>query len=886
MLRDSRRRFLLAGSLLFCIWVSQSAYVVFTLQDLTRISWRPDDFPITIHIWEGFTDQSSSVVRGSNPKLALREALQSWATTSSLTITLGPDTPVQEVGGDNFNVVTIADSQNNRNFVGAAAAQSLFRWVGSTLKETDVVFNPGLKFSTVETTDSDILNIFHTALHEFGHSWNLKHSIPRTSTMFFQATNFGFGFNELCWDDIAGINVSYPLVGMRQITGTISGKVVQGGSPVFGAFVVATDEQGILTASAVTMPDGTYKLEFLPSGRYTLYVEPLDGLMTPVNLVGGVFDSSLTTDFLPKFYSDTMAPSVQVTSDVIGIDFAVTQGNAVVDEPEFIGTTTNPAGAFGVSSGAAEVFQGMNTNFIVAGKGVDSLRNDQGVLFLGTNLTAGSVARSGSFPNGPPFKIVPLTVPADTPKGDYSAILQTNDRQSGVLTGALSVFSPLRFLQAFAQFAHAPNTASSSLFLINTDLNRTTKGKISAMGDGGARTAISLGSLGQDSNNRLDVALNPGGTLSVKTGGNASFVGSVRVEADRGAGGTVLFETISGTTGVGASQPLYSFVAPIEVKGGDANTGLAITILDDRPAKVYLQVQDKDGVRLDATIIDIAGNGHVAKFIGELLSTVPADFQGTVVVTANRKMGATVIRTAPGVFTTFPVIQNRVIPRSFYAQFANATNLTSDLQVVNPSPLRAATVQIQVRDRDGSPVAVTLNGELLGDGRKTVVVPPLGLVSLKTGGSGALVGSVEVFSEIPVGGVVLFSSPSIGTAGVGESFPLTRMVLPLSRSTAADTDTGVALVNTEDRQVNLKVTVRSQAGSIVRGPKEIALKARAQLARFPNESPLDLNLDATFTGSIWIEADGQIAATVLRLSPGVLTTFPAISLEPFVTPAN
>ena len=266
--------------------------------------------------------------------------------------------------------------------------------------------------------------------------------------------------------------------------------------------------------------------------------------------------------------------------------------------------------------------------------------------------------------------------------------------------------------------------------------------------------------------------------------------------------------------------------------------------------------------------------------------SVPPNLQGTVVATANRKIAATVIRTSPGVFTTFPVIQNRASPRSFYAQFANASNLTSELELVNPSPLRAATAQVQVRNSDGSPAVVTLNGELLGDGRKTVVVPPLGLVTLRTGGSAVLVGSVEVFSEIPVGGVVLFSSPSIGTAGVGESFPLKKMVLPLSRDTSAGTDTGVAVVNTGDQPAILTVAVRNPAGAVIRGPKQISLGARAQLARFPNENPLDLNLDATFTGSIWIETDGEVAATVLRASPGVLTTFPALPVDLFITPLD
>ena len=141
----------------------------------------------------------------------------------------------------------------------------------------------------------------------------------------------------------------------------------------------------------------------------------------------------------------------------------------------------------------------------------------------------------------------------------------------------IRLFSPLRFLQAFAQFAHIPGSASSGLFLINTNLNKIAGGKISARNSAGAGTRIALGSLTQDAGGRLDLALNPGGALSVKTAGTGSFLDSLRAEADRSIGGTVLFETSSGTTGVGASRPLYSFVAPFEVAGGGANTGLAIT---------------------------------------------------------------------------------------------------------------------------------------------------------------------------------------------------------------------------------------------------------------------------------------------------------------------
>lgn len=299
-------------------------------------------------------------------------------------------------------------------------------------------------------------------------------------------------------------------------------------------------------------------------------------------------------------------------------------------------------------------------------------------------------------------------------------------------------------------------------------------------------------------------------------------------------------------------------------------------------------------------MLELAANGQRAGFIKELVPSAPDSFTGVVVVTANRRIGATVILVAPEGFTTFPVVQNRVRSRSFYAQFAHVLDFVSQLLLVNPSPLASATVVVRLRRSDGSPppAGLTLGGQPLTGGQRTITIPPLGCAVLQTGGSADFVGSVEVSADkpegngVPVGGVVLFSSPTIGTAGVGEGFGLASMVLGISRinaGTAGGTDTGIAVVNTKDQDVTLRLTVRDQNGNVVGSVKEIVLKARNQLARFPNEDPLNLALPANFTGSLWIEVkekDCQVAITVIRQSPGVLTTFPVISLEQVVTPAS
>ena len=134
---------------------------------------------------------------------------------------------------------------------------------------------------------------------------------------------------------------------------------------------------------------------------------------------------------------------------------------------------------------------------------------------------------------------------------------------------------------------------------------------------------------------------------------------------------------------------------------------------------------------------------------------------------------------------------------------------------------------------------------------------------------------------------MIFESPTLGAAGVGESVPLRNLVVPLMRDVEAGIDTGIAAANTSDKPVTMIVTVRNEAGTVVAGPVAVSLETREQLAEFPNQRRLDLNLPKRFSGSLWIrvrETTGAVAFTVIRQSPGVLTTFPAIARPNLLSP--
>lgn len=898
VVRKSLKKPIIFGVLIIVLGFVNSGYVVHIISDgVTSMRWFKGDYPVEIRIWDGFTDELSQVVKGSDPQTAVKEALERWMRSTSITFVLGENTSVSDSGFDRINLVTVADTKVNKAlFSGATIGVSVGTYVESTgrLLDKDLVLNPSKTWTTIENSGANDQIIFDTALHEFGHHLNLSHSVSRSSIMFHGRARVFGQHRALSWDDIAGANMTYPMVGLGQITGNVTGKVTRAGLPVFGAFVVAVDKYGALSANTITRVDGTYNLDLLPPGQYTFYVEPLDGPSTPSKFGNGIFGQStqsVVVDFLPKFFNDSMNPVTTVIAGktVSKIDFQVTQGDASLD-PHYVETGVDSSKVLSFSVDPAMVDQGVNTKVYVGGKGVDSLADTQGVFSLSDKLVTGSVDSAGTLSNGDQVKGYDLSVPLTTPKGEFPVFLKNNTSEIGVMTGALRVLHPFRSLQVFGQFADIPGSINSGVFLINTSLSKSVHGKIMARGSNGGRKVIGLGQLTHDVNQDLDFNLASGGTLSVTTSGalrlfRSPFTGSLRIRTDRRIGGTVLYESDSGTTGVGPSRSLHTFLAPIEVRdsGVTVNTGIAVTNLDDRPCKVYIQLQAANGQLSGNTILDLDGNGHSARFINDLISGMPSDFDGSVLVTANRPVGATIISTRPGIFTTFPVIQNRILKRSFFPQFAHVGDLSSKLILLNPSSEKTARATIKVRSQSGDSASVTMSGELLSDGTKSLSIPPLGSVILETQSN--VLGSLELTTQDnPVGGVVLFNSPVTGTTGVGEGFPQTDFVVPIDRS-APDIDTGIAIVNAGDTQVSLNLVVRNTGGTIVTS-KTIVLGARQQLAEFPNDSTLNLGLPDTFVGSLWVQASDDVAAIVIRVSPGVLTTFPVVPLSEFTTQSD
>jgi Matrixin len=223
---------------------------------------------------------------------------------------------------------------------------------------------------------------FLTTVHEMGHSLGLQHTFT-SSAMSTSATRATSLTRPIDADDIAGISVLYPTPSFAAQNGTITGRVTANGVGLHMASVVAI-RNGYGAVSALTNPDGTFRMEGVPQGQYYLYAHPLPpgttssctDICAPLDGTGKAIapSSPFNTIFFPGTTNLLQASTISVTAGQTysNINFAVQPRNDVpIYGVSIFSFFTSPTGATNVvSPGYLNMGTPGKNNFLAGGNGL------------------------------------------------------------------------------------------------------------------------------------------------------------------------------------------------------------------------------------------------------------------------------------------------------------------------------------------------------------------------------------------------------------------------------------------------------------------------------------------------------------------------------------
>jgi len=404
------KRFLTAALLLICaITAAASTRLTYLInQKPTSLSWAPSAFPIR------FEMDRTAVRTLPDGQGSIQRAFEAWAGSRDSVVRFQPAGLTDGAAGkDGRNIVALnADLFKNSGFI--AYTTTWFDDNGK-MEEADIQIDPAII--------RENYNVQNVVQHEVGHFLGLDHSAVVSATMYPYVV--ADGPTPLDSDDLIAVASMYPKPSLGPSSGVLRGEVRSVTGPIFGAQVVALNDQGTPVASTLTDARGAYEMVGVPEGQYRIYVEPLDGPVEARNFSGVWRDAK--AGFRTEFGRDVNVKRGGVYENLD----VQTSGAPASLNPRWVGVFPAGSNAVNLGSTVTTIKAGDTISIAIGGEGFVSGLTQFEVLNAG-------VVRVSEFQYGANYTWADFSVAPQTPSGPL-VIMAKSGNDTGMLTGGVRV---------------------------------------------------------------------------------------------------------------------------------------------------------------------------------------------------------------------------------------------------------------------------------------------------------------------------------------------------------------------------------------------------------------------------------------------------------------
>jgi hypothetical protein len=317
----------------------------------------------------------------------------------------------------------------------------VFSTIKGSINEADIVLNPGQPFSSDGTPGTYDLEATFT--HEIGHLLGLEHSAVLGATMQpRQGKNGVYNLpshapRNLSEDDRAGVRAIYGARLGAGVRGAIAGTInFSSGAPVFGANVWAEEvTTGRVSASNITLANGSYRIEGLLPGNYRVYAQALGGAVFASEIASprGAY-SGLAIHQQLMFRAEEIGEANVLAGESVALNAQLSGARALL-VPSFIGINRQ------LSTIAVPLAPARTYKIFIAGEGITAshlTRNGITVTSPFITIDPASVT-DVDFGNKLSVISFDINVSADAPAGDYSLRLQSLTGEVAYMVGGLTI---------------------------------------------------------------------------------------------------------------------------------------------------------------------------------------------------------------------------------------------------------------------------------------------------------------------------------------------------------------------------------------------------------------------------------------------------------------